>query len=356
MAEAVQGKEHVEQILEIMLNLGNRHLSEILEAGLLSNMVLCFGRRELCRRLHPTVLSLLAAVSGNDRARRILLEDNGRAYTLILEIAVSASDFPLLQTCISILSKMGTKVVPESLLRTNCVLLVAYIDKLLKTGPDGLVLHGLMQLQDYLKVEFLAKAFREHHCQRVVEILAAAPYKSSVRYMAGQVLQILTGVRSRRTSVKDEPPASDIAEASRGDSGGSFQQIKNDSSDEEDKEDGEGSSLLPGQVLEDKSLMAVAERLVTSALADATNQRLESSEDVNKDNSNVVDLTEERFSDETENTDEESDVDVDVGVQVNIIDATDDENSSLDANNNGNDDSDDDFEIISVNDHDYVNI
>ncbi|GFO35915.1 hypothetical protein PoB_006242000 [Plakobranchus ocellatus] len=102
--------------------------------------------------------------------------------------------------------------------------------------------------------------------------------------------------------------------------------------------------------------MAVAERLVTSALADATNQRLESSEDVNKDNSNVVNLIEERFSDVTEDTDEESDVDVDVGVQVNIIDATDDENSSLDANNNGNDDSDDDFEIISVNDHDYVNI
>ncbi|GFO35916.1 hypothetical protein PoB_006242100 [Plakobranchus ocellatus] len=137
---------------------------EILESGLLSNMVLCFGRRELCRRLHPTVLSPLATVSGNDRARRILLEDNGRAYTLILEIAVSASDFPLLQTCI------------------------------------------------YILMEFLAKVFGEHHCQWVVEILAAAPYKSSVRYMAGQVLQILTGVRNRRTSVKDEPPASDIAE------------------------------------------------------------------------------------------------------------------------------------------------
>lgn len=44
----------------------------------------------------------------------------------------------------------GLPVVPLHILKRNTVPLVAYIDKVLKTGPDGMVLHGLVQLHDYL--------------------------------------------------------------------------------------------------------------------------------------------------------------------------------------------------------------
>ncbi|GFR73303.1 ATP-dependent RNA helicase p62-like [Elysia marginata] len=304
---------------------------------------------------------------------------------------------------------MGTQVVPEPVLKSNCVLLVAYIDKLLKTGPDGLVLHGLMQLQDYLRVGFLAQAFREHHCQRVVEILAAVPYKAPVRYMASQVLQMLTGERSRRASVKEmdadptwhylDPDSDDELgttlpaeqaeevlacqaqhqmkghdESKKANKPVSFV-VGADSSSEEMGKD--STYCVISEASPNKDLMAVAERIVTSALADATRQEPEAevgaafgSDDKNLDcqqgdetgdvlaNNRSVHLQ----SDETEEDDDnDSEIDANAEVQVNIIGATDEDDSYEDNEDNSNninrneefDDDDEDFEIISVNDQDY---
>nr|KAI8753660.1 hypothetical protein BgiMline_014215 [Biomphalaria glabrata] len=197
--ETLSHQEHREQVLEVALNLGKRHLPLMLEAGLIQKIVTYFGDKEFSRRLYPNVLSILSAYSSIDKIRDLLLENEGKAYTLILDTAFLTNDFSVLQNCIAIVSKLHTSVVPSGLLKTNTFNIVAYIDKLLKTGPDGLVLHGLMQLQDYLKVDFLFQSFREHHIHRVVEILCHPPYKPPVQYMAGRVLETLTGVRSRRS-------------------------------------------------------------------------------------------------------------------------------------------------------------
>ncbi|CAL1527274.1 unnamed protein product, partial [Lymnaea stagnalis] len=203
LTDALIEQEHREQVLEVVANLGKKHLPQMFEAGLMQKLVACFGDKVFARRLYPSVLSILAAYSSIDKVRDLLLENKGKAYTLVLDTAFLTSDFSVLQSCITIVSKLSTAVVPAELLKANTLLLVAYIDKLLKTGPDGLVLHGLMQLQDYLKVDHLFQSFREHHTHRVVEILCNAPYKPPVQYMAGRVLEILTGVRRRSSNFDD---------------------------------------------------------------------------------------------------------------------------------------------------------
>ncbi|RUS73019.1 hypothetical protein EGW08_019225 [Elysia chlorotica] len=362
MSEALQAKDYIEQVLEIMLNLGRRHLSEMIEAGLLDHVVSCFGQREFCRH-DSALLSILASFISSERVRRLLLADDGRPYTVLLEVAMSTTDYARLQTCSSVLSKMDTQVVPQPLLRSHCVLLVAYVDKLLKTGPDGLVLHGLWQLRDYLRVDFLAKAFHDHHCQRVVEILAAAPYKDAVRSLAQEVLQILTDQRSRQASMKVKSPRSNNGTDT-------WQCIDTDSDDEPSPPGGavlQHSQHTPGMP-GDTDFMAVAEKIVTSAVTDAASINLEacaasgfSDSDLGDQNDATLDAAPMLQTCETEeDSDKFSDVDPDAEVQVNIIDATDEDSASLeDTEDNGisrNEESDDDFEIITVNDQDYVNI
>ncbi|XP_059173472.1 uncharacterized protein LOC131954011 [Physella acuta] len=204
LVEGFCDEEHREHILEVVFNLGKKHLPQMLDAGLLQKVVFSFGEKTFDKKLVPAVLSILASFSANDQVRDLLLENEGQAYTLVLDTAFLTSDVSLLQSCISIISKMSTSVVSCQLLESNMLLLVAYIDKLLKTGPDSVLLHGLMQLQDYLQVPFLLKAFLEHHVQRVVEILCWPPHTASVQYLARQVLQLLTGVPGRHDRVTDQ--------------------------------------------------------------------------------------------------------------------------------------------------------
>ena len=254
----------------------------------------------------------------------------------------------------------------------------------------------------FLSVDFLAQAFHEHHCQRVVEILAATPYKAPVRHKARQVLQMLADERKRHNSVKIKPPlldtdadtwqyvdqdSDDEPKAAASSLHGAMHQSSQDKtrqnkqsnmrdeqvasvgevlSDPMSEEIGDSTSKDKCDMSGDKALMAIAESIVTSALTDATKIKQEACAGSGFDNSDNTDQNDTKdyrtvqgFETE-EDSDKFSDIDTDAEVQVNIINATDEDTDSLDNTEDNciirNDESDDDFEIISVNDQDYVNI
>ena len=229
---------------------------------------------------------------------------------------------------------------------------------------------------------------------------------------------MLTGVRSRRTSVRDDPASLDNdAEA--------WQYVEPDSDEDEDNGYGESEQLASSphgtqtlvkkqegrrenseklatsaeaessqrklveperdpmvmggncDVSGDSDILAVAERLVTSAMADATKvepaactsdrfgddgdeyaHKSQGRDDEEKESVGTGTLA--GFDETEDDSDNYSDVGSDAEVQVNIIDATDEDNDSYDDHedngNTVNEDSDGDFEIISINDQDYVNI